>query len=216
MKSLIQRMLVSTAIGLVTLGSAGQAMAANPHRAATLHHRATASAAPNRYQAPLDVAAIPPYPNYSSNTAPTPRSRAGYDIAARPSYPQRSVGYGYSPWGGGYPYSPWGGGYPVAGPGVNVAALIAAVLGGGFPLHYGGKVTASDSGSYDYSYSAPDTSAADAAGWAAEQSANDASAAAAQDDAANAQALDASIAAAEEQNDEANAATQQTLINNGM
>ena len=100
---------------------------------------------------------------------------------------------------------------------MDVGQLIAALVGGALPLHYGGKATASSSGSYDFDYSpAPDTSASDAVGWAAEQSANDASAAAIQENDANLQALDASIAASEQQNDQANADTQQYLINNGM
>jgi hypothetical protein len=205
-KSLLHRLLVSTAIGLLSLASAGQAMAANPHHhRAPLHHSASATPAPSRYQAPLDVAAIPPYPNYSSGPSPAPYARGGYDSAARPSYPQ---------WGGGYPVAQWGPGFPFGGSGIDVRQLIASVLGS-VPLHSGGRVTAADAGSYDYTPS-PDTSAADAAGWAAEQEANDATAAAIQQNDANLQALDQSISAAEEQNDEANAATQQTLINNGM
>ena len=159
-----------------------------------------------RYRGRLDVAAIPPYPNYSSGAAWAPRSRAGHDFAARPYYPQ---------WGRGYPDARWGGGYPVAGPGIDVRGLVTALLGG-VPRHYGGRGAASGSGSYvDYS-PPPDTSAADTAGWAAEQAANDASAAAIQQEDADLQSLDQSIAAAEAQNDAANAATQQYEINNGM
>jgi len=208
MKYLIQRLLVSTAIAIVSLGSASHAMAASPHYRASLHRTAAAPAAraPYRYRGRLDVAAIPPYPNYSSSAAWAPRARAGYDIAARPQYPR---------WGGGYPVAQWGGGYPVAGPGIDVRGLITALLGG-VPLHYGGRGMASGGGAYvDYSPS-PDTSAADAAGWAAEQAANDATAAAIQQNDANLQALDQSISAAEAQNDAANAATEQYLINNGM
>ena len=209
-KSLSHRLLVSSAIGLVSLAFAGQAMAASPHHKATPHRTVSESAArAYRSQAPLDVAAIPPYPNYSSNAAPAPRSRAGYDIAARAPYPPTAyrAQRGYGP--------QWGYGYPFGGPGIDVRQLIASVLGS-VPLHYGGKVTVS-SGSSDYDYTpSPDTSVSDAAGWAAEQSANDAAAAASAQDAANAQALDASMAAAEQENDEANAATQQYLINNGM
>ena len=214
MKYLIQRLLVSTAIAIASLGSAGYATAASLHDKASLHHKVGAPAARvgYRYRGRLDVAAIPPYPNYSSGAAWAPRSRAGHDFAARPYYPQWGRGYPV----GRYPVAPWGGGYPVVGSRVNVAGLIAAVLGGGAPRYYGGRGTASGSGSYvDYS-PPPDTSAADAPGWAAEQAANDASAAAIQQEDADLQSLDQSIAAAEAQNDAANAATQQYEINNGM
>ena len=209
-KSLLYRLLVSSAIGLVSLTSAGQAMAASPHHKATPHRTVSASAArAHRSQAPLDVAAIAPYPNYSSNTAPAPYARAGYDTAARAPYPPTAY---RAQWG----YGPqWGYGYPFGGPGIDVRQLIASVLGS-VPLRYSGKVTVS-SGSSDYDYTpSPDTSVSDAAGWAAEQAANDAAAAASAQSAADTQALDQSIAAAEEQNDEANAATEQYLINNGM
>jgi hypothetical protein len=192
MKLLIQRLLVSTAIAIVALGSAGNAMAANPHYKA----RASAAQAPYRYQAPLDVAAIPPYPNYSSNAAPAPHSGAGYDFATRPPYPQ------------------WTGGFPVAGRGIDVGQVIAALFGGALPLHYG-KVAVSGSDSSDWSPTY-DTSPAVDVGPTPEQTSADAAAAAMQDEDANLAALDASIAAAQEQNDEANAATQQYLTNNGM
>lgn len=211
MKTLIQRMLVSTAIAIVSLGCGGYAMAASPQHKTNVNHKARASAAPSRYQTPpVDVAAIPPYPNYSSYAAPGPRARAGYDIAANAPYPQR---------GPGYPVPQWALGYPVAGPGIDIGGLIAALAGGRLPLHYGGTVTASGSDSYDYSpaYDAApaDAGAADA-GAAAEQAAADAAAAAEQQEATDLSALNASIAAAEEQNDEANAATEQYEINNGM
>lgn len=192
MKSLIQKLLVSTAIVIVPVAFAGNAMAASPHHRA----RAPAARAAYRYQAPLDVAAIPPYPNYSSKPAPAPSFRAGYDIAARPAYPL------------------WAGRYPVAARGIDVGGLIAALLGGAIPLHYGGKVSVS--GSSDWSPSYDTTSPAADVGTAAEQIAADAAAAAAQQNDANLTALDASIAASEQQNDAANAATQQYLINNGM
>lgn len=214
MKYLIQRLLVSTAIAIVSLGSAGHAMAASLHDKASLHHKVGTPAArmAYRYRGRLDVAAIPPYPNYSSTPAWAPRSRAGHDIAARPDYPQWGRGYPVAR----YPVAPWGGGYPVVGSRVNDAGLIAAVLGSGAPRYYRGRGTASGSGSYvDYS-PPPDTSAADTAGWAAEQAANEASAAAIQQEDADLQSLDQSIAAAEAQNDAANAATQQYEINNGM
>jgi hypothetical protein len=207
MKSLIQKMLVSTAIALVALASAGHAMAANPHHKANLHHTAKAAAVqePHHYQAPLDVAAIPPYPNYSSNASPAPYSRAGYDIAARPAYSQ----WGYGP--------QWGYGYPAAAPGIDVGRLIASVLGGAVPLHYGGKATASDSGSYDYSLPAYDNSPAVDTSSAAD----DALAASEEENQIiqennDTMAQTASMAAAEEENDEANAATLQTEINAGM
>lgn len=194
MKSFIQKMLVSTAIGIVSLASVGHAMAASPH-----HYRARVSAAraPYHYQAPLDVAAIPPYPNYSSQASPAPRYRSRYDIAARPPYPR------------------WGSGYRGAQP-FDVGRMVAALFGGAVSLHYSGRVTASDSYSYDYS-SPPDTTAADVSAAAEqEQNVNDETDAAIQENNANLQALDQSIAASEAQNDAANAATQQYLINNGM
>jgi hypothetical protein len=213
MKALIQRMLVSTAIAIVSLGCGGYAMAASPQHKANVNHKAGASAAqaPSRYQArPVDVAAIPPYPNYSSYAAPSPGGRAGYDIAANAPYPQ---------WGRSYPILQWAPGYPVGGAGIDIGGLIAALSGSGFPLHYGSMVAASGSDSYDYSpaYDAApaDAGAADV-GAAAEQAAADAVTAAEQQEATDLSALNASIAAAEEQNDEANAATEQYEINNGM
>jgi hypothetical protein len=204
MKLLIHRLLVSTAIGLVSLATAGQAMAATSHHR-TVRAPARAAQTAYRSQAPLDVAAIPPYPNYSSNASPAPRGRAGYDIAARPPYPQ---------WAGGPQWAP---GYPVTGS-IDVQQLIAAVLGGGLALHYGGRLAVSGSGPHDYSSSpsydnspAVDNSSA----------ANDALAASEEENQIiqennDTMAETASMAAAEEENDEANAATLQTEINAGM
>jgi hypothetical protein len=188
MKSLLQRLLVSTAVAIVSLSHAGSAMAASPH------HKAQAPAAhaaygyqASRYQALPDVAAIAPYPSYSSGTSPGPRSLAGYDNAARPPFSQS-----------GYPAAQWG--YPVAGPGMDVGQLIAGLFGGAVPLHYGGRHAVSSSGSdYVDTSPPPDTSASDAVGAAAEQNALDASAAAIQQEDANLQALDQSISAMEQQ-----------------
>jgi len=199
LKSLLHRLLVSSAIAVVSLAGAGQSMAASPHHKATLHHSAGASAAPYRYRAPLDVAAIPPYPNYSANAAPAPRAPARDDIAARPPYPQ------------------WGYAYPVAGPGIDVRGLIAVLLGGAVPLHYSGQGAVAASGSYDDSAPAYDNSpTVDTSSAAA-----DALAASEEEDQIiqennDTMALTASMAAAEEENDEANAATLQTEINAGM
>ena len=76
MKSLIQKMLVSTAIAIVLLGSAGNAMGAPAHHKANLHHRASASA------------------------TRAPRSGAGYNIAARVPYRPWTGGPLWAP---GYP-----------------------------------------------------------------------------------------------------------------
>jgi hypothetical protein len=197
MKSLIQRMLVSTAIAIVALGPAGNAMAANPNLKAQ---------APHGYQAPLDVAAIPPYP-YSSAASPTPRSPRGYAVAAGQAYPQPA------------------GSYPVAGSGVDVGQLIGAMLGG-LPPQYAGIVqnamresashgssgSYESSGSYDYSSPSPAVEVDNSQS----QAAIDASDQAMQQEDQNLQDLDASIAAAEQQNDAANAAMVQQDINNGM
>jgi hypothetical protein len=202
MKSLIPRMLVSTAIAIVSLASTGNVMAASPHHNA----RVVAAQAPYRQQAPLDVAAIPPYPNYSSKASPAPHFRAGYNVAGRP------------------PYQQWGRG-PVAGPGINVGQLVGAMLGM-VPPQYAGIVqsamkqaashrsSGSASGTYDPSFDSPstsmpiDNSASDAAAASAaavsEQNLNDDS------------AMTASMAAAEQENDAANAAALQTEINAGM
>lgn len=85
------------------------------------------------------------------------------------------------------------------------------------PAHNARGRAASDSG-YDPTFDtpAPDTSAADANSWAIEQNAQQASEQAIQEENQSLQQLDDSIAAAEAQNDAANAASQQYLINNGM
>jgi hypothetical protein len=213
-KSFLHRMLVSTAIATVSLASAGHAIAASPHHKANLHHRASAAAAPAPYgyQARLDVAAIPPYPNYSSQPTRAPRSRAGYDSAARAPYPQWGGGYPYSQWGGGYPVAQWFPGFPFAGPAIDVRGLIASIQGS-VPLHYGGKATASGSGSDFIETPAPDTSAADAAGWAAQQAANDATVAAIQNMNQNMSDMNAQNAAAEAQLATQEANDQQTMTN---
>jgi hypothetical protein len=192
MKLLIQRMLVSTAIAIVSLASVGNAMAANPHpkarastaQAAKPHLKARMSTAqtPYRYQGWVDAAAAPSYPNYSSNASPAPYSSRGYDVAARE------------------PYSQWGDGYPFAGPGFDVRQYVMAALARAAASHHGGK--ASGSGSYENGSPPTDDAAAAAAGWAIEQSANDTTAAAMQEEDQSLQELDQSTSAMEQQDNQ--------------
>jgi hypothetical protein len=198
MKSLIQKSFVSTGLVLVSLALGGHAMAATAHVKA----RTTPPAASRMG---VDVAAIPPYPNYTDAVGPNPQSR--FNATARTTYP--------------YP----AGGHFGAGPGTNVGQLIGSMLGM-VPPQYAGIVQSAmkqaathrsygtSSGGYDPSFDSPspstpiDNSASDAAA---------ASAAAASEQNLNDEmALTASMAAAEQQNDAANAATLQTEINAGM
>jgi hypothetical protein len=199
--------LTTSAIAIVaSFGLVGNAMAANMHASTP----ATTARAP--YAQPyVDVAAIPPYPNYQSSATPqTARARTGYDVASRAPYAYPAAQYPVAQ----YPTAQ----YPVALGPANVGQLIGMLLGGGaWPipsgLHYTGTPS-SDQGSYDPTFDTPsqptvvDNTASDEAIAASD--------AAIQENDANLAALDASISAAETQNDEANAATQQYLINNGM
>jgi hypothetical protein len=200
MKSLIQKSFISTGLVLASLALGGHAMAATAHVKA----RTTPPAASRMG---VDVAAIPPYPNYTDAVGPNPQRNSRFNAAARPSYR--------------YP----AGGQFGAGPGINVGQLIGSVLGM-VPPQYAGIVqsamrqaashrsSGTSSGGYDPSFDSPssstpiDNSASDAAAASAaavsEQNLNDET------------AMTASMAAAEQQNDAANAATLQTEINAGM
>jgi hypothetical protein len=198
--------LTTSAIAIVaSFGLVGNAMAANMHATTP----ATTARAP--YAQPyVDVAAIPPYPNYQSSATPqTSRAGTGFDVAARAPYTYPAAQYPVAQ----YPAAQ----YPVAFGRANVGQLIGMLFGGALPIPYGSHYTGtagSDQGSYDPSFDTPtqptvvDNTASDEA--------IAASAAAIQDNDANLAALDASISAAEAQNDAANAATQQYDINNGM
>jgi len=200
MRSLFQKSLISSGILIVSLVLAGNAMAANSHV------KARTTAAQTSYRPTVDVAAIPPYPNYSSSPSSISSSRGGFDVAARPSYS--------------YPAAP----YAFAGRRINVGQLIGAMLGG-LPPQYAQIVRnaeresashryagSSESSGYSPTYDSPavevDNSQSQAAIDAADQ--------AMQQEDQSLQDLDASIAAAEQQNDAANAAALQTEINAGM
>ena len=200
MKSLIQKSFIPTGLVLASLALSGHAMAATAHVKARTPPQAA-------FGAGVDVAAIPPYPNYTPALGPNSQRNAGYN-AARPAYR--------------YPAD----GHFGAEPGINVGQLIGGMLGI-VPPQYAGIVQnamrqaashrssgTSSSGGYDPSFDSPspstpiDNSASDAAA---------ASAAAASEQNLNDEmALTASMAAAEQQNDAANAATLQTEINAGM
>ena len=200
MRSLIQKSFISTGLVLASLALGGHAMAATAHVKA----RTTPQAAS---RLGVDVAAIPPYPNYRSAAGPNSQRNGRFNAAARPAYP--------------YPV----GGYFGAGPGIDVGQLVGAMLGM-VPPQYAGIVQSAmkqaaahrsygtSSGGYDPTFDSPspstpiDNSASDAAA---------ASAAAASEQNLNDEmALTASMAAAEQQNDGANAAALQTEINAGM
>jgi hypothetical protein len=193
--------LTTSAIAIIaSLGLVGNAMAANMRAAP----RATPALAP--YAQPyVDVAAIPPYPNYQSSATPqTARARTGFDVAARAPYAYPAAQYPVAQ-------------YPVAFGPANVGQLIGMLFGGALPIPSGSHYTGNagyDQGSYDPTFDTPtqptvvDNTASDEAIAASD--------AAIQENDANLAALDASIAAAEAQNDADTAATQQYLINNGM
>ncbi len=200
MKSLIQKSFIPTGLVLASLALGGHAMAATAHVKA----RTTPQAAS---RLGVDVAAIPPYPNYTPAAGPNSQRNGRFNAAARPAYPYQA------------------GGRFGAGPGVDVGQLVGAMLGM-VPPQYAGIVqsaisqaashrsSGTSSGGYDPSFDSPspstpiDNSASDAAA---------ASAAAASEQNLNDEmALTASMAAAEQQNDAANAATLQTEINAGM
>jgi hypothetical protein len=200
MRSLIQKSFISTGLVLASLALGGHAMAATAHVKA----RTTPPAAS---RLGVDVAAIPPYPNYTSAAGPNSQRNGRFDAAARPAYR--------------YPV----GGYFGAGPGIDVGQLVGTMLGM-VPPQYAGIVqsamrqaashgsSGTSSGTYDPSFDSPTTStpidnsasdaAADAAAAASEQNLNDDT------------AMTASMAAAEQENDAANAAATQIDINAGM
>jgi hypothetical protein len=183
MRLLIRKSLASAGAIIVSLALAGNAFAAGTHV-----KTGTRAAAPP-FRATLDVAAIPPYPNYTPEAFPAARTR-GFDVAAQPyeaTYPYRS------------------GRYPVAG--ADAGQLFGALFGG-MPVQYRGRAAASGGGSSD---TAPDSPTYDI------PAASDSSAAAAAIQQANDEAaLNASVAAAEQQNEAAQAAAIQTEINAGM
>jgi hypothetical protein len=183
MKSLIRKSLASVGAIVLSLALAGNALAAGTH----VKSKPRATATP--FRSTLDVAAIPPYPNYTPEAAPVAPTR-GFDVAAQP-------------YDGTYPYRR--GRYPVAG--VDVGQLIGPLFGG-MPVQYRGRAAASHGGSSDTAsdsptYDTPSPSDSSAAA-AAIQQANDES------------ALNDSVAAAEQQNEAAQAAAIQTEINAGM
>jgi len=201
MKSLIQKSFIPTGLVLASLALSGHAMAVTAHVKARTPPQAASRAG-------VDVAAIPPYPNYTPALGPNSQRNGRFKAVARPAYP--------------YPV----GGHFGAGPGIDVGQLIGGILGM-VPPQYAGIVQnamrqaashrssgTSSSGGYDPSFDSPspstpiDNSASDAAA---------ASAAAASEQNLNDEmALTASMAAAEQQNDAANAAALQTEINAGM
>jgi hypothetical protein len=200
MKSLIQKSFIPTGLVLASLALGGPAMAATAHVKA----RTTPPAAA---RLGVDVAAVPPYPNYTPAAGANSQRNGRFNAAARPAYA--------------YP----AGVYSGAGPGIDVGQLVGTMLGM-VPPQYAGIVQSAmrqaashrsygtSSGGYDPSFDSPststpiDNSASDAAA---------ASAAAASEQNLNDEmALTASMAAAEQQNDAANAATLQTEINAGM
>jgi len=197
MRSLFQKSIVTIGVIAAAVVLAGNAMAAAAHpgkKPVATQTRRT-----------IDVAAIPPYPNYTSAASPVSLNRGGLRAATPPAYRYRAVGYSG------------------AAPAIDVGQLLGSMLGT-LPPQYAAIVqnamrhpsSRGSSGTYDPSWDSPsyDTSAP------IDNSAEDAAAAAAANaetqEANDLSALDASIAAAEEQNDEANAATLQTEINAGM
>jgi len=200
MKSLIQKSFISTGLVLASLALGGHAMAAT----GLVKARTTPPAASRRG---VDVAAIPPYPNYTSAAGPNSQRNGTFTVAARTAYPNPV------------------GGYFGAGPGVDVGQLVGAMLAM-VPPQYAGIVqsamrqaaahrsSGTSSGTYDPSFDSPatstpiDNSASDAAAASAaavsEQNLNDDT------------AMTASMAAAEQENDAANAAAVQIDINAGM
>jgi hypothetical protein len=100
-----------------------------------------------------------------------------------------------------------------------VPAPVAQIFQGLFGLPIPVAVTAgaaSDTGGYDPTFDSPTYDSSADVDNSQSQAAIDASDQAMQQEDQSLQDMDASNAAAEEQNDEANAATQQYLINNGM
>jgi hypothetical protein len=144
MKSLFQTSLVATGLVTASLALAGNAMAAN------VHAKTRATAAQTAY---VDVAAVPPYQNYSSTAAPASRSSTRHDVAARSPYSyQYRSGQNFA-----------------AEPGIDVGQMIGAMLGM-VPPQYAGIVqsamrqaashrsSGTSSGTYDPSFDSPTTS----------------------------------------------------------
>jgi hypothetical protein len=198
MRSLIQKSFVATGLVLASLALGGHAMAATAHVKA-------GTPPPAASRLGVDVAAIPPYPNYTPAAGPNSQRNGSFDAAARPAYP--------------YPV----GGYFGAGTGINVGQLVGAMLGM-VPPQYAqivrNAVTESashgSSGSYDSAYTPSYDSPTVDVDNSQSQAAIDASDAAIQQNDQALQDMDASNAAAEAQNDAANAAAVQTDINAGM
>lgn len=189
MRSLIRKSLSSVGAIVLSFALAGNALAAGTHV------KAKTRAAATPFRSTLDVAALPPYPNYTPEASPAaPRYR--YAVAPEPSYS--------------YPYrTPQ---YP-AGGGVDVGQLIGALLGS-VPAQYRGRAGAG--GSYASSPESPTYDTPSPVDNGADQAAADAASAAAIEQANDTASLNASMAAAEQQNEAANAATIQTEINAGM
>jgi hypothetical protein len=200
MRSLIQKSFIPTGLVLASLALGGHAMAATAHVKAR-------TPPPAASRPGVDVAAIPPYPNYTPAAGPNSQGNGRFNAAARPAYP--------------YPV----GGYFGAGPGIDVGQLVGTMLGM-VPPQYAQIVqnamresashrssgSYESSGSYDFSPPSPTVDVDNSQS----QAAIDASDQAMQQEDQSLQDLDASIAAAEQQNDAANAAALQTDINAGM
>jgi hypothetical protein len=141
MKSLIQKSFIPTGLVLASLALGGPAMAATAHVKA----RTTPSAAS---RLGVDVAAIPPYPNYTPAAGPNSQRDGRFNAAARPAYP--------------YP----AGIYSGAGPGIDVGQLVGTMLGM-VPPQYAGIVqsamrqaashrsSGTSSGGYDPTFDSP-------------------------------------------------------------
>src|ERR1700684_1392620 len=99
MRSHIQTSFIATGLVLASLALGGHAMAATAHVKARTPPRAP--------RLGVDVAAIPPYPNYTPAAGPNWQRNGRFDAAARPAYPV-----------GGY-----------FGPGMNVGQLVGTMLG---------------------------------------------------------------------------------------
>jgi hypothetical protein len=197
MRSLFQKSLISSGILIVSLALAGNAMAANSHV------KARTTAVQSSYRPTVDVAAIPPYPNYSSSPSSVSPSRGGFDVAANPPYSYPTASFG--------------------GPGINVGQLIGAVLGG-LPPQYAAIVqnamthrgSHGSSGTYDSTWDSPTYDTSSPTDTSVQDSLNEQSEAQSLQEMNDTNAMTASMAAAEQQNDAANAAALQTEINAGM
>jgi hypothetical protein len=196
MRSLFQKSFVTTGLVVASLSLVGNAMAANAHA------RTKVSATQPR--ATVDVAAIPPYPNYTSSASPSSPSRGGFDVAASPAYS--------------YPYR--GAGYPA---GIDVGQLVGSMLGM-LPPQYAAIVqnamthpgSHGSSGTYDSTWDSPTYDTSSPPDTSVQDSLNEQAEAQSLQEMNDTNAMTASMAAAEEQNDAANAAALQTEINAGM